>query len=198
MNLHGIAGPMIAAVNPMIPVTIRISAGPSAPNASGKQTPTFETPGAFTAAIAGTVMTVSAVSAGYLRAGDTVAGSGVTVGTLILAQLTGTPGGVGTYTVSREQTVASVAMVSTLVMSGQIQSLSYRDLQMLDGINMGGERNKIYLYGQVEAVVRIKRKGGDLIDVPAGTVHVGTWLVNQVLEQYPDWVCAAITLQNGG
>lgn len=70
-------------------------------------------PASFTASIATTVLTVSAISAGSLGPGQIVAGSGVTAGTTILAQLTGTPGGVGTYSLSVSQTVASEAMTTT-------------------------------------------------------------------------------------
>jgi hypothetical protein len=58
-----------------------------------------------TATIAGTVMTVSAVSSGALHIGQTVQGAGVTLGTIITAFGTGT-GGVGTYTLSVASTVA--------------------------------------------------------------------------------------------
>jgi hypothetical protein len=63
-----------------------------------------------TAAIATTTMTVSAVSDGVLSVGDILSGTGVTAGTKITALGTGT-GGVGTYTVSASQTVASTAIV---------------------------------------------------------------------------------------
>ena len=68
-------------------------------------------PAAFTASISGTVLTVSAISAGTLVVGDEISGAGVTAGTYITALGTGT-GGVGTYTVSASQTVGSVAMVT--------------------------------------------------------------------------------------
>jgi hypothetical protein len=46
----------------------------------------------------------------------------------------------------------------------------------------------------VDGLVRVINKGGDLITLPDGSI----WLVAQVLEQFPDWVSAAITLQDGG
>jgi hypothetical protein len=58
-----------------------------------------------TATIAGSVMTVSAVTSGVLHVGQTVQGAGVTLGTIITALGTGT-GGVGTYTLSVASTVA--------------------------------------------------------------------------------------------
>lgn len=65
----------------------------------------------FTAAIAATVMTVSAVATGTLSVGDVVLGSGVTGGTYITSLGTGT-GGTGTYNVSVSQTVGSEAMTA--------------------------------------------------------------------------------------
>jgi hypothetical protein len=68
---------------------------------------------AFTASIAPgaiAVMTVSAVASGTLVTGMIVVGTGVIYGQTITGQLTGTTGGVGTYTVSDSQTVVSEAM----------------------------------------------------------------------------------------
>jgi hypothetical protein len=67
-----------------------------------------------TASISGQVMTVTAVAAGtVLAAGQTLAGTGVDASTSILAQLTGTAGGVGTYSVSISQTVASTTVAAS-------------------------------------------------------------------------------------
>jgi hypothetical protein len=127
MNLHGIAGPIISAVNPMIPVSLKISTGPGAIAADGSQDPGYCAP-----------VTVTA----------------------------------------------------------QIQPITTRDLQQLDGVNLGGVRWAIYLYGEVNGIVRPEKKGGDLITIATGR-HRGVWLVVQVIEQFPDWVKAAIVLQNG-
>jgi len=62
-----------------------------------------------TGAIAGTTLTVSAVASGTLNIDDVISGSGVTPGTFITGLGTGT-GGVGTYTLSVSQTVASTAI----------------------------------------------------------------------------------------
>jgi hypothetical protein len=63
----------------------------------------------FTASITATTMTVTAVSSGTIYLGQTVQGTGVTTGTIVSAFGTGS-GGVGTYTVSSSQTVASETM----------------------------------------------------------------------------------------
>ena len=67
----------------------------------------------FTADIAGTVMTVSAVASGALAVGQFVYGATVAAGTLITSLGSGT-GGTGTYNVAVSQTVASEAMTSVM------------------------------------------------------------------------------------
>lgn len=70
--------------------------------------------GSFTGSIAGDVLTITAVGSGVAVVGGTLSGTGVTTGTKILAQLTGTTGGIGTYRVSiGEQTVASTTISET-------------------------------------------------------------------------------------
>lgn len=68
----------------------------------------------FTGSIATTTLTVSAVSAGAIYPSMQISGTGVTAGTRIVAQLTGTTGGAGTYTVSASQTVSSTDMTGDL------------------------------------------------------------------------------------
>lgn len=63
-----------------------------------------------TGSISSTTLTVTAVAAGALKPGQIISGTGVTAGTYILAQLTGTTGGTGTYTVSASQTVSSTTI----------------------------------------------------------------------------------------
>jgi hypothetical protein len=65
-----------------------------------------------TGSIAGNVLTVTAGSG--LVVGGIISGTGVASGTQILSQLTGTAGGIGTYSVSiPEQTVASTTITET-------------------------------------------------------------------------------------
>lgn len=65
----------------------------------------------FTGSISTTTLTVSAVASGPLLPGMTISGTGVTIGTYIVVQLTGTTGSTGTYTVSASQTVASTTII---------------------------------------------------------------------------------------
>lgn len=76
---------------------------------------------------------------------------------------------------------------------GQVQSMEWRDIQMLDGLNLQGTRRKIYIYGALDGIVRATDKGGDLITDP----NCNVWLVAQVLEHWEGrWCAVAATLQN--
>ena len=79
----------------------------------------------FTGVISDTTLTTSAVT-GTIQPGMTIAGTGVTSGTVILAQLSGTTGGAGTYSVSVSGTVASVSMTTSPV-DFAIDNCEFRD-----------------------------------------------------------------------
>lgn len=74
----------------------------------------------------------------------------------------------------------------------QVQSLSTGDIRQLDALNIQGSQRKIYLNGSVSAIVRVSKRGGDLVTTPDGSV----WLTTAVLEQWPDWCCVSVTLQD--
>jgi len=73
----------------------------------------------FTAVIAGTAMTVSAVVLGKLVAGAALFGANLAAGSAIVSQTSGTPGGVGVYVVAPSQAVASQAMAAGLALLSQ-------------------------------------------------------------------------------
>jgi len=75
----------------------------------------------------------------------------------------------------------------------QVQALTFRDIQQIDGLNLQGTRRAIYIDGNIDGLVRPLNKGGDLITLDDGSV----WLVAMVLEAWPDWCKVAVTLQDG-
>jgi hypothetical protein len=83
------------------------------------------------------------------------------------------------------------AYADPIDVSAQIQSLQYQDILKLAGLNLQGVRNKIYMSGNWQGIVRADRKGGDLLTMPNGDVY----LVALVLESWPDWTCVAVTEQ---
>lgn len=191
MNLHAIANGLVSSVNRNRAGTLLISSGYSI-GANGRQSPAYETPGAFVGSISGTTLTVTASTQGKLAAGQKIAGAGVSARTVIVRLGTGA-GGAGTYFVNLPQTVASVAMTSTMPISAQVQDLSQRDLMHLDALNVQGSTKSIYLFGGADAVVRVNEKGGDLVKFGDET-----WLVTAVFEKWPGWCKISATLQNGG
>ncbi len=72
----------------------------------------ISTSATFTAAIAGGVMTVSALSSGSLGDAQTVSGTGVGAGVYITGQLSGSVGGTGAYSVTGTASVGSSGMTS--------------------------------------------------------------------------------------
>ena len=66
-----------------------------------------------TASITGNTLTVTVVTAGYLGIGSLITGGATLAGTMITAIGPNTFGGVGTYTVSRSQSVGSGTLTST-------------------------------------------------------------------------------------
>ena len=75
----------------------------------------------LTGSISGTTLTVSAVASGSIAAGQTVSGTGVAVGTVIQSQLSGTPGGAGTYELNFSMTVGSEALLTTVAGLNDLQ-----------------------------------------------------------------------------
>ena len=83
----------------------------------------------------------------------------------------------------------------------QIQALTWKDLQHKDMQNQQGVARGVYLFGNVQGVVRPDAKGGDLLQFAqdiGGTVR--TWLVVAVLEPWtPDaagWCKVGVILQD--
>ncbi|OIN06085.1 hypothetical protein BFS86_19450 [Shewanella algae] len=82
--------------------------------ASGSASSVAAATSSTTGSIAGNVLTVTAVGSGSVYAGTTISGTGVASGTVVVSQLSGTPGGIGTYSLSiPEQTVASTTISGT-------------------------------------------------------------------------------------
>ena len=81
----------------------------------------------ITGSISGTVLTVTAVSSGFIAVNTVITGTEISSGTTIVSQLTGITGDVGTYQVSISQTVISTTITSTgpsdSLISGQIINL---------------------------------------------------------------------------
>lgn len=197
MNLHAAVAGYVGAVNPMVPVAVRVSTGPGPTASDGKRTPGYATPGAFTGSISGTILTVTAVASGTVQIGQTIAGAGIPAGTVITELGTGT-GGVGTYELNQAPAnpVGSESITTLFTILAQVQALSTRDLRQIEGLNLQGTLRALYVSGDITGAVRATLKGGDLCTLPDGSV----WLVTLVPEPWnltAGWTKCLITLQNG-
>jgi len=88
----------------------------------------------FTGSTTGTTLTVSGSVVGTISAGMAISGGAIPVGTYISAFVSGTPGGVGTYTIS-----ASVSQASTTI-TGTSYTVSLTSLAaVVNPITTGGD-----------------------------------------------------------
>jgi len=128
MNLHALVAPCVGAINPNQPIGVRVSIG-NVIGPDGSQVPGYATPGSITASIGGTftasipdpinaptTLDVAVVLTGSLQVGDVVSGSDGTntlpFGSTIEQQLSGSPGGSGTYQLSIGATLNSCTVTS--------------------------------------------------------------------------------------
>lgn len=78
-----------------------------------------------------------------------------------------------------------------------IQSLSGKDLQHPDFMNMQGTLRKVYMHGDIGAISRPDAEGGDMLVFPQTPGGDGClWLVTHVMEVWPLWALVVVTLQN--
>ena len=135
-----------------------------------------------TASIANDILTVTAVGSGALVVGGTLSGTGVATGTMITAQLTGTPGGIGTYRVNiPEQTVASTT-VSETYGTMTVSAVGSGSLSVGDLLNGSGVTAGTY----ITALGTGAGGTGTYIVTPTQTVGSETITANQTTET--DWV----------
>jgi hypothetical protein len=86
---------------------------------------------------------------------------------------------------------------TTVSIQAQIQALSAGDLKHLDSLNIENVSRAVYMFGDVQGIVRADQKGGDILqfaEIPGGTVK--NWLVSVVFETWPTLARVGVTLQN--
>ena len=77
----------------------------------------------YTASIASTTMTVTAVTTGGVAINQLISGTSVTTGTTVVSQIAGTQNGIGTYVVSVSSTAASTTITGADIVGTDINSL---------------------------------------------------------------------------
>jgi len=77
----------------------------------------------------------------------------------------------------------------------QCQALQFKDLVQLEGLNINGVKQALYVDGNIEGVSRPDARGGDMFTLPDGSI----WLVVLPLENWArtaGWSKVAVVLQN--
>lgn len=104
----------------------------------------------LTASIATTTMTVTAVTSGPLLPSMLISGTGVTAGTYIVEQLTGTTGSTGTYRVSASQTVASTTIAGSLPSKIVVDQSGLYDVQFsVQALNTTNDIQNLFVWFRV-------------------------------------------------
>lgn len=136
----------------------------------------------FTGNGSGTTLTASSVT-GYIQAGQVVSGTGVPAGTKIVAQLTGTAGGAGTYQTSQATTSSSASLTSggippnatMAILNPETNDIRWRDDggaptasigMILPGATGNNTLEGVYLYtGTLSALQFIASSGSPLLNI---------------------------------
>ena len=106
---------------------------------------------------------------------------------------------IGSYLASTGSTTGNdgtrtATFATPVAIAIQKQALQYRDLVQLEGLNLNGEKCAMYVSGNWEGVARPEGKGGDMINLPDGSI----WLVVLLLENWfstDGWAKVACTRQ---
>lgn len=84
----------------------------------------------------------------------------------------------------------------TKVVEIQVQAMSAETLKHVDALNIQGVMHSVYMYGDIQGIVRADSKGGDILQFaarPENPVH--NWLVVAVIETWKDWAHVIVQLQ---
>lgn len=142
------------------------------------------TAGVVTGAIAGTTLTVTAVTSGALQVGTVLSGTGVTTGTTITAFLTGT-GGTGTYTVSTTQTVSSGSITATApALTVAFDSVS--GAYVITSGSAGAQSTMAFATGTLSTSLLLTSATGAVLSQGAAPAVPGAFMAN-VVAQTTNW-----------
>jgi len=97
------------------------------------------------------------------------------------------------YTKNADYTRVPTTATSTL--QGQVQALTARELEQVSGLNIQGQKQAIYVNGELKGASRPDGTGGDILTLPDGSI----WIVAVVLEDWSrssGWSKAGIVRQN--
>lgn len=136
-------------------------------------------------AAAGSTMTVSSVTSGALHVGDVVTGTGVDVGLTIVAQLTGTPGGVGTYTVST--TTGFTSTTVSVTSAASVTWDSQREAFVITSATTGVDSTlDTFSTGTLAQGVKLREDDGGVLSQGAA-IATPALVLGDIINQTQNW-----------
>lgn len=191
-QLQGLSGNLIFGMNGRIVTSanIDLSTATSFSNAAtliqaGVRTTGTIFQGQATQPGSSTTMTVNAVTSGALHVGDVIAGSGVAGGTEIVSQLTGTPGGVGTYQMSNNTgfTTTTVSVTSGASVTWDAVRKAFVVTSATTGVNSTADA---FATGTLAQGLRMREADAAVLSQGAGVATPGA-VLNDIINQTQNW-----------
>ena len=127
--------------------------------------------------ILGTTLTIGTLTAGYFGAGQIITGTGITAGTAVISQLTGVPGGPGTYAVSISQTAPASGTEAISSTSSIVTNSSTNSSISGTTLTIGGTVTGYFGVGQMISGTGVTA-GTTITALGTGTGGAGTYTVN--------------------
>ena len=163
-------------------------------NPDGNQVPAYATPGSIVASIGGTftctssgsILNVNGVLTGSLQPGDTISGTdgtnSLTTGATIESQLSGTPGGAGTYQMSGSATTGDLASCTVTSLSSVLNVTGVTGTTVLQIGQTLSDASGILL------------PKTNIVALIGGTGGIGTYQLNQPQTVPAEAMTTALTL----
>lgn len=139
--------------------------------------------GSFTATVAGTVMTVSAVGSGKIQVGDLIVGGGVTAASYVASFGTGT-GNTGTYNLTQSSTVASPTAIVANLPGCYYDSVT--DAFVVQSGTAGAASTITFGSGSLAASLKMTSVTGAVISQGAIAAVPGTFM-DAIVNQTRNW-----------
>jgi hypothetical protein len=148
---------------------------------------TLPTGATVTGSIAGTTLTVTTVVSGTLSAGQTITGGTITAGTIITGFMSGTSGGVGTYSVNNTQTAASTTVTATGTPVAVAFSSTSNSFVITSGIT-GAPSTIAYAAGTLATALSLTQATGATQSQGAAAATPASFMPT-VLSLTQNWAC---------
>jgi hypothetical protein len=152
------------------------------------------TVGTFTGSIATTTLTVTTTPTSPIGAGMVLSGAGVTANTFIVAQLTGTTGGQGTYQISTSQTTASTTITAA---NPAVTYDSIAGAFVIGSSSTGSTSSLAYATGAIAATLLLTQATGAVLSQGAA-IAIPASFMTTLANSFRNWASFGLTFNPDG